>query len=219
MATVVTKTLQPVQQPALPVAPAEYNKLHQDQYNNILRLYFNRLTSAVNSVVGGYGGQYVPYPNLLVFNTAEQFFAAPNVAEPVVFNATYLAYGLQFHDGSTSEIEALVNGVYNFQYTGQLASASSSAKTAYLWIARDGVDIGYSTRAITLSSNNESKEATWAFNIDLQVGQYIEMRMAVDDIDLHLHAEVAASPHPGIPSSVMTVNYVAPLPSVLPTPP
>ena len=113
----------------------------------------------------------------------------------------------------------MVNGVYNFQYTGQLSSSSSSPKTAYLWIARDGVDIGYSTRAITLTSNNESKEATWAFNIDLQAGQYIEMRMAVDDTDLHLHAEAAASPHPGIPSSVMTVNYVAPLPAVLPTPP
>lgn len=219
MATSVTNIIQPIQQPALPLAPAEYNKLYQDQYNNVLRLYFNRLTNAMNAVTGEYAGQYVPYPNLLVFNTAEQFFAAPNVAEPVEFNATYLSYGLQLKSGSTSEIEALVNGVYNFQYTGQLSSSSSSAKTAYLWIARDGVDIGYSARAITLTSNNESKEATWAFNIDLQAGQYIEMRMAVDDTDLHLHAEVAASPHPGIPSSVMTVNYVAPLPSVLPTPP
>ena len=219
MATVVTNTIQPIQQPALPLPPAEYNKLYQDQYNNILRLYFNRLTNAMNAVTGEYAGQYVPYPNFLAFNTGEQYLSTPNVAEPVVFNSTYLAYGLQFRNGSTSEIEALVNGVYNFQYTGQLASASSSAKTAYIWISRDGVDIGYSTRAVTLSSNSELKELNWAFNIDLQVGQYIEMRIAVDDVDLHLHGEAASSVHPGIPSGVMTVNYAAPLPSVLPTPP
>ena len=29
--------------PSLPVAPAEYERLYQDQYSNILRLYFNRL--------------------------------------------------------------------------------------------------------------------------------------------------------------------------------
>ena len=68
MATVVTKALQQIQQPALPLPPAEYNKLYQDQYNNVLRLYFNRLTNAMNAVTGEYAGQYVPYPNLLVFN-------------------------------------------------------------------------------------------------------------------------------------------------------
>ena len=219
MATEVTKTLQSVQQPALPLPPVQYSKLYQDQYNNVLRLYFNRLSASLNALTGDSGGQYVPYPNLLVFNTAEQFFAAPDVMEPVVFNNTYLAYGLQLRSGSTSEIEALVNGIYNFQYTGQVSSGSSSAKTMYVWIARNDVDIGYSTRAVTLSSNNESKEVTWAFNIDLQIGDYIEMRAAVDDTDLHLHAEVASAVHPGIPSGVMTVNYVAPLPSTLPTPP
>lgn len=219
MATEVTKVLQPVQQPALPLPPVQYSKLYQDQYNNILRLYFNRLSTAVNALTGGYGGQYVPYPNLLVFDTAEQFFAAPNVMEPIVFDATYLSYGVQLRDGSTSEIEALVNGIYNFQYTGQITSSSSSAKTMYVWISRNGVDIGYSTRAVTLTSNAEQKEINWAFNIDLQEGDYVEMRAAVTDIDLHLHAEPATAVHPGIPSGVMTVNYVAPLPETLPTPP
>jgi hypothetical protein len=36
---------------------------------------------------------------------------------------------------------------------------------------------------------------------------------------LDIGADTATSPHPGIPSSVMTVNYVSPLPDTLPTPP
>jgi hypothetical protein len=36
------------------------------------------------------------------------------------------------------------SGIYNFQFTGILESNSSNAKTAWIWIRRNGVDIGYS---------------------------------------------------------------------------
>ena len=32
------------QQPRLPVAPQEYERQYQDQFTNILRLYFNQLS-------------------------------------------------------------------------------------------------------------------------------------------------------------------------------
>ena len=37
--------------PSLPVAPAEYERLYQDQYSNILRLYFNRLDNLLGQLV------------------------------------------------------------------------------------------------------------------------------------------------------------------------
>jgi hypothetical protein len=33
--------------PALPIAPEEYNRQFQDQLNNVLRLYFNRIDSSI----------------------------------------------------------------------------------------------------------------------------------------------------------------------------
>ena len=36
--------------PSLPVAPAEYERLYQDQYSNILRLYFNRLDAILGQL-------------------------------------------------------------------------------------------------------------------------------------------------------------------------
>lgn len=36
--------------PSLPVAPAEYERLYQDQYSNILRLYFNRLDALIKQL-------------------------------------------------------------------------------------------------------------------------------------------------------------------------
>jgi len=35
--------------PALPQAPREYMPAYQDQFNSVLRLYFNRLNGALNS--------------------------------------------------------------------------------------------------------------------------------------------------------------------------
>ena len=37
--------------PNLPLGPDEYERRYQDQFSNILRLYFNQLTSALNSLI------------------------------------------------------------------------------------------------------------------------------------------------------------------------
>jgi len=182
-------------------------------------LFFEQLVNIVASLIGRNGGQYVECPNGLFFNTGEQFFAVVNTAYPVAYNQTYLNNAVALQSGSTSRIQVDVSGIYNFQYTGQAISENSSAKSIYLWIKRNGVDIGYSTRANTISANNQYLELQWAFNIDLQAGDYIELEVSVTDTALHLHAETATAPHPGIPSSVMTVNYISPLPDTLPTPP
>ena len=203
----------------MPTPGREYDERFQNQFEDILRLYFNQLDNALRAVIGRNGGQYVDCPNGLFFNTADQTFAVINTAYPVVFDQTYLNNAVALQSGSTSKIEVSVSGIYNFQYTGQVLSSSSSAKTIYLWISRNGTDIGYSTRAKTVSSNNQYTDIAWGFDIDLQAGDYIELKASVDNTDLKLDAQTATSPHPGIPSSVMTVNFIAPLPATLPTPP
>ena len=209
--------LRPVAQPRLPSAPLGYVPQYHEQYSNVLRLFFDRLINTVSAIIGINGGQYVECPNGLFFNTADQFFAVSNTAYPVVFNQTYLHNAVDLV--SSSRITIGVSGIYNFQYTGQIKGTNASSKSVWLWIRRDGADIGYSTRAYTSTLNDEYKEIGWNFDIDMQADQYIEMMVAVSDTNIHLDAEVAASPHPGIPSSVMTINYISPLPDTLPTPP
>lgn len=211
--------LRQIKNPALPFGGAEYTRQFQDQFNDILRLYFNQLTGVVNNVIGTNGGQYVDCPNGLFFNTADQTFLATGTAYPVDFNQSYLTNAVRLRGTSTSEIEVLVSGVYNFQYTAQLLSTNSSPKTLYLWISRNGTDIGFSTRAHTLAANGEYAELNWSFNIDLAAGEYIELRASVTNTDIEIHADPATPPYPGIPSSVLTVNFIAPLPDPRPTPP
>ena len=205
--------------PNLPLAPREYESRYHEANNNALRLYFNRLSGNLQSLFGPDGGQFIDCPNGLFFNTADQTFAAANTAYPVVFNTTYLNNAVQLRSGSTSEIEVTISGVYNFQYSGQVKTTSAADKNLYLWIARNGTDIGYSTHAWTFHNNDHYAEISWNFNIDLDVGEYIELQIASDSTDIRLDAEAATAPHPGIPSNVLAVNFIAPLPDPRPTPP
>jgi len=203
--------------PSLPSAGGNYERAYHDQFNNVLRLYFNQLNNNLTAVFGDNGGQYIECPNGLFFNTADQTFAATNTAYPVDFNATYLNNAVALQSGSTSKIEVSIGGVYNFQYSGQIKTTSSADKNLYLWISRNGTDIGYSTHAWTFHDNNHYAEISWNFNIDLDVGEYIELKVASDSTAIRIDAEAATSPHPGIPSSVLAVNFMAPLPNIRPT--
>lgn len=205
--------------PSLPAAGASYERAYHDQFNNVLRLYFNQLNNNVAALLGDNGGQYVACPNGLFFNTIDQTFAAVNTAYPIEFNATYLNNAVRLQAGSTSKVEVSIGGIYNFQYSGQVKTTSSSTKTLYLWIARNDTNIGYSTHAWSFHNNDQYAEISWNFNIDLDIGEYIELFVASDDTAIRLDAEAATAPHPGIPSGVLAVNFVAPLPDPRPTPP
>lgn len=211
--------LQKTAAPSLPLAQVDYGRQYQDQLNNVLRLYFNQLDSTLNNLLGSNGGQYIDCPNGLFFSTTDQPIAAVNVAQPINFPIEYLNNAVRVNSGTDSRVYVDVGGVYNFQFSGQLFSGSASAKQVYIWIARNGIDIGYSTHQYTISGANTHQDISWNFNIDLDVGEYIEMQWAADDIDVSLEAAAATAPHPGMPSAVMAVNFIAPLPVPRPTPP
>ena len=205
--------------PALPLPTPEYSRTFLDNHNNVLRLFFNQLTNVFDNILGPNGGQFIDCPNGLFFNTQDQNYAANDTAYPIEFDQTYLSNGVRLRTGSVSEIEVLVNGVYNVQYTGQVYTLTGSKVEVALWIARNGTDVSYSTRINTIQSNNHYFEVNWNFDIDLAAGEYIEMRTSIDDHapDIKLAAFAATSPYPAGASSVLTVNFIAPLPDPRPT--
>lgn len=205
--------------PALPLPTPDYSRTYHDNHNNVLRLFFNQLTNVFDNILGPNGGQFIDCPNGLFFNTQDQNYAVNDTAYPIEFDQTYLSNGVRLRTGSTSEIEVLVNGVYNFQYTGQILASTGSKTQIALWISRNNVDISYSTRINTIQSNGHYFEVNWNFDIDLAAGEYIEMRTSIDDHapSIDLKAFAATSPYPAGASSVLTVNFIAPLPDPRPT--
>lgn len=211
--------LQRVAPPALPQPPSGPLNAFLSVLNNILRLYFNANANVVNSLAGHLGGRFLDVPNALFYSTADQALGVINTAQPIQFENTYLNHGVTINGGSSTQITTTYSGVYNFQVSAQVRSNSASSKIVFIWISRNGTDIGYSTKEYVLSGSGDIHELNWSFNMDMQAGQYIEMQWAGDDIDLSLDAVAAASPHPGIPSAAVAVSLVSALPDTLPTPP
>ena len=217
------RLVQKVQPPALPIPKAGPLKQYLDDLNNILRLFFNLVANAVNNVFGELGGRFLDVPNALYFSTVDQPIAVVDTPQVVTFNQTYLQSGFELNGGSNSQITATYSGVYNFQFIGQLSSGSASAKNIYLWITRNGTDLGYTAREFVLQGSGEIDEVIWNFNLDLAAGEYIEMTWVSDDINVTMAtvppAVSPATPHPGVTSAVLTINFISALPEVRPTPP
>ena len=213
------KLVQRVQAPALPIPKAGPLKEYLDALNNILRLFFNLLSNAVNTVFGDLGGRFLDVPNALYFSTADQPIAVVDTGQVITFNQTYLQSGMTINGGSNSQITATHDGVYNLQLSGQPFSSSASTKLIYVWITRSGVDLGYTAKEFALQGSSDVHNMTYNFNIDLAAGEYIEFKWSSSSTDTTLNAQVATAAHPAVASAVITVNFISALPAVRPTPP
>jgi hypothetical protein len=49
--------------PNLPLGTEVYERRYQDQFTNVLRLYFNQLRNALGELFGSNGGRYIEFPN------------------------------------------------------------------------------------------------------------------------------------------------------------
>jgi hypothetical protein len=207
--------------PNLPLAPVEYSRQYQDQLNNVLRLYFNRLDAILEQLKtsDSIDPANVNFPNGLFFNTADQTLAAVDTGYPITFNQTYLNNFVALQTASTSKIEVAVAGVYNFQLSAQLKSTNASAKDVQIWIKRGTTTIGYSGHRYTVEGSDNHMNVNWIFDIDLAVGEYIEMYWGADNTNVTMEAIAASAPYPAVASAVMAVNFVARLPDPRPTPP
>lgn len=196
-----------VEPPALPLAPEAYDRPYQDQSNNVLRLFFNRLIGLIREIISTEdGGKFLYFPRGLFYSTTDQTAAATNTGYPIEFENTYIESGVSIVDDT--EITVSDDGVYNFQVTLQAEHNNGSACSLFVWINKNGTDQQYGAHHQAIKGN-DYHVSHWNFSIDLEAGQYIEMYWATDDTDLNLHSEAPTSPHPGIPSAVVAVSFVS----------
>ena len=193
--------------PALPLATEDYSRFYTDQKDNVLRLFFNRLSNTIASLLStSQGGRFLYNPCGLFYSTQNQTAAAVNTGYAVTFNNTYIGEGISVE--SNSRITVTSDGIYNFQLTMQLDHTNSSDATLYAWINKSGTDVGYSGLVHNVKGN-DYHVAHWNFSIDLEAGDYIEMYWATSDTGLTLATVAATTPHPGVSSAVLSVSFVS----------
>lgn len=207
--TLLTKTIPP----NLPIAQVDYTRLYQEQFNNVLRLYFNQLNGGVNSLIGDTGGRFLQFPYAAIQRTTDKTFTI-NTPTQITFNVNDYLNGCT-NDG-TDGISVEYAGIYNYQFSVQLRNSDTQIHSAWVWLRINNVDVtGTGSKFDVPNSHGGIDGNTIAacnFYVQLDVGDTIEMWAAVDNVAVTFDATAAVtSPFamPAIPSVVATLSFVS----------
>jgi len=145
-------------------------------------------------------------------DNTSQTAASINTAYPVKLNTTDLTNGVSVvNDGSgnPTRITLANTGIYNIQFSLQLEKTGGSGNMiADIWIRKNGVDIPSTTGKVVLtgSANASPVVAAWNYVLDLSAGDYVQLMWATSNTNVEIVAAAATSPHPAIPSAILTVT-------------
>lgn len=210
--------------PNLPLATQEYERRYQDQYSNVLRLYFNRLQNALATLFNRLGGRYLNFPYAAVQRLTDQLFTS-NTATQITFPTNDYLNGC-INDG-TDGIVVQQAGIYNFQFSIQFVNTDSQAHNAWVWLRVNGVDLANTGSKYDVPSKHGSSDgyliATCNFFVQLQQGDSVSLYAAVAQAyvpavstGVYMEAYTAQTvpfPAPAIPSVVATLSFVSNLPT------
>ena len=208
--TQIINRYRPVVAPRLPSAPTEYNAQYQEQFMNILRLYFNQLDNLTGTLIGDNGGRFLRLPYGSFSDSTTQSHPTTGTAKAVTFNTTEYSNGAAI---STPTSRSVITdpGYYNFQFSLQLDKSSGATGHTYIWPRINGTDVPRSASEVAIQGTAAENIAAWNFVLEMQAGQYFELMWSVDDTNVQLKAVAAAAPVPAIPSVILTATFVSAL--------
>ena len=136
----------------------------------------------------------------------DQTLASTNTATPIALQVTLSSNGVTL--SNSSRLNVSQSGFYQIDANIQMASSSSSAKTAYFWMRKNGTDVTSTTRAVTIDINGGFTTVALNYTISLLAGDYIELYWAGDSTNLTLDALAASAFAPSSPSVLVKVSQL-----------
>lgn len=213
--------------PALPLPPIDYQQAQQDQFQNALRLYFNRLDGFLSELSGNQGGGLLGFPHLAAVDTTDQFATATNTATIVKWNT--LESGGGFTLAAPGTATAQISGIYKFTYSIQFVNTDNAIHDADLWLQVNGVDVPYSSTLFSIPARKSAGvfgyvrgysevtfEVTAGDEIELYwaTNQAYVVSPAADGIYLeHKNAQTSPYARPITPSAIGSITFVSALPT------
>jgi len=187
--------------PNLPVAPVDYQQRYQDQFANVLRLFFTRLTSKVNA----------PVPHGSFYDTTTQTNPVASAVNLMRLNSVYgssndTQYAIK---KNTDRIYITQTGVYNIAFSAQLDKTGGGADSVFIWIRVNGQNVAHSATKIVIDGPNNEIVAAWNWVLTLANKDYIELAWQSPDTNVVLLAVPASGNIPEIPSVILTVTWVS----------
>ena len=165
----------------------------------------NNITYAIKDSVGtnpppnGYYGAFQ--------DTTTQTAASINTAYPVNLRVTDLSNGITI--SNNSKIKIANAGIYNIQFSLQLEKTGGTGNMIVdIWLRKNGVNIDGTTGKVVLtgSANASPIVAAWNYVVAVSSNDSLELMWSTNNDNVVIKAAPATSPHPSIPSSILTVT-------------
>ena len=215
--TIITTYIRKVEPPALPQAGEEYNRSYQDQSNNVLRLFFNRLTASLNAILGVNGGANIRFP-YGAFQSGVDQTATANTATIMTFNVT--DYSNDVSVVSSSKITVVNSGIYNLQWSGQFENTDNASHDVSVWIKVNGSNVLGSNSIVGMSPRYSAGNyfhtiAAWNYFVQLNAEDYVELWWSTDNaaVSLQTYAAGTSPTRPTTASVIATLSFVSALPA------
>jgi hypothetical protein len=213
-----------VRSPSLPLQPTEYDKSQQDQFQNALRLYFNRLDDYLASLSnsGGGGGSQLYFPYIAASDSTNQYATGNNTPTKVAWDSADSINGWTLDPSGYASPDFA--GVYNIAYSLQVANTDNAIHDINVWLRVNGVDLAKSASKFTLAARKSALVYNFvvAYSsvvFEAAIGDEIELWWATDlaatsggAAGIYLQYEAAqTSPfaHPSIPSAIGSITFVS----------
>lgn len=184
--------------PNLPIALKEYDQRSMEQFNNVLRLYFNQVSNRLNS----------PLAHASYYDTTTQTNPVANQVNLFKYNSVITEF--QVTRGTpTSKVYVANTGIYNFQFSLQLDKTGGSASAVYIWPRINGVNVPDSAGKVVIDGPNSEILPAWNFVLVMKANDYFELAWQSDDTNVIAPYVAATGNIPAIPSIILTVTWVS----------
>lgn len=215
--------------PNLPLAQKEFSPQYQEQFNNVLRLYFNQLDKILGQLSTSVYGNVISFPHIAASDGALQYATAANT--PTIVQWSTLDSGLGFTLNANNTATANVSGIYKITYSLQLANNDNAAHDAIVWLRLNGntstADVENSTTIFTVQPRKSAGIPNYVCGYSevvfpMEAGDSVGLWWGTDQaatsggatgiyIDYQA-AQTTPMPYPAVPSAIGSITFVSALP-------
>ena len=215
--------------PAVPNFPnggLSYEQRYQNELNNILRLYLQRLTAQLQALSGSTGGAYLEFPFIEATDSGTQYATANNTPTIVNWDTTALGNSFTLNVGNTAT--AQIAGVYKITYSLQFANNDNAIHDAVVWLRVNGstsaADVVNSTTNFSVPARKSAGVPSFVCGysevvFELEAGDTVGLWWGTDlaatsggGTGVYIYSEVAQTTpmaYPATPSAIGSITFVS----------
>lgn len=137
----MAQTLRPTKAPNQTIAPVAYDQRFQDQFSNVLRLYFTEIDNFTGVLMQNNGGRFINFPQGAFYDSDSQYDGSTTIPYAVKFAETTLSSGVSITSrnavvtGSIATTTLTVTAVTSGRlYPGQTMSGTGITAGSYHYL-------------------------------------------------------------------------------------